>query len=274
MMKILTDHGLSTGCWPAKAWNSTGQLEAYSNQTSGFTNEVAHNRGVRSLSELAQMRVLDAILTDLLDDLDLLNEPMSFRGFPQSFLSVCARRVNELAVFKDQEMIAELLARLFQGTDHVDLYPFRMLPTRTILLALHSNRIKGLKTINLSGLFIGHPERIWTAIDVLPSRPEVVYLLSPPSSDKATENEAVLTSFPSYTGRNTFWERMGSTKIIMSAALATAVVSHCSTRRSTTMGWKQMSISYLRDIIAGDTYRLQMLPHSSWLERDNFSWPA
>lgn len=214
------------------------------------------------------------ILTNLLDDLDLLNEPILYRGFPQSFLSVCARRVNELVAFEDQDIIADLLARLLQGTEHVDLYPFRALPIRTILLTLQNDRLKGLKTINLSGLFAGYPDQIWTTIDALPQRPEAVYLLSPPSADKADEHEAVLSSFPSYTGRNTFWDRMGSTKIIMSAALSTAVVSHCSSRRSTTLGWKQMSISYLRELVSGDAYRLQMLPHSSWWEPDTFSWPA
>ncbi|KAG8163325.1 hypothetical protein KVR01_006622 [Diaporthe batatas] len=270
----VVDSSALASCWSAKAWNSMGQLDAYSIDASASSRDMASSRGAKSLSELSQERILDAILTGHLDDLDLLNEPMLFRGFLQSFLSLCAKRVDELAVFEDQELIAELLARLLEGIDHVDLYPFRVLPIGTILLTLHSDRLKGLTTINLSGLFDGCPEMIWTALDNLTTRPEVVYLLSPPSADKASDEEAVLDSFPPNTWWNTFWDRMGPTKIIMSAAISAAVVSHCSNRPSTTLGQKQISISHLREILSGDTLRLQKLPHTTWFERNIFGWPA
>jgi hypothetical protein len=207
---------------------------------------------------------LDAIFSELLDDLDLLNEPLLFSGFSKSFLSICAARVDELAAFKHQDMVGTLLARLLEGTDHVNLYPFRQLPVSTVFQVLQSDRLREMKSLNLSGIFGGCPQEIWTTLDAIPYQPEVVYLLSPPNEDKASEEAAVMRSIPHYNGQDQFWEQLGSTKIILSGAISTALKSYCSIPPSANLNWKHMYLTYLRELVSGDTHRLQLLPHTTW----------
>lgn len=187
-----------------------------------------------------------------------------FKGLQKSFLGICAARVEELAAFERQETIAELLSRLLEGAEHVDFYPFRKLPMTTILEVLNSDRLRNVKSLNLSGLFAGAPERIWTTLDTIPHQTEVVYLLSPPSAEKASEDAAVIRSMPPFIGRDGFWERMGSKKIIMSACISTALLSYCATHPGVNLGWKQMYLRYLRELISGDALRLQLVPHTTW----------
>lgn len=255
----VTDHGLYIGCWPSRAWKSSGQLDAYTEQDTVSVYHEPPRRGPRSLSEHARDKVLDAILSNLLDDLDLLNEPMMFRGFPKSFLTICAARVDELVAFEHQDTIAELLSRLFEQSDHVDLYPFRQLSMGTILQILRSERLKNMKTLNLSGHFIGCPQEIWTALDAITHKPEVVYLLSPPSADKASEESAVMGSIPPYDGTDNIWERLGSMEIILSASISTTLVSYSPNERANP-DLKCMYLRYLSKLILGDQPSPQLLP--------------
>lgn len=185
---------------------------------------------------------------------------MLFRGFPKSFLAICAARVDELAAFEHQETIAELLSRLFEQSDHVDLYPFRQLPLGTILQILRSERLKNMKTLNLSGHFIERPEEIWPALDAITHKPEVVYLLSPPSADKVSDEWAAMGSIPRYDGTDQIWERLGSMEIILSASISDTLESYSPAEANPNVELKRVYLRYLCKLILGDTSRLPLFP--------------
>lgn len=258
----------ATDCWPAAAWKVPEESTADSNQVSVYLG--APKCGSKSLAELAQNKILDAVLLGLLDDLELLDDPMLFRGFPKSFLAICAARADELAASEHQGFIAAMLAHLLEGATHVDLYPFRRLPLGTIREILCSDRLKDMTILNLSGLFVGCPEEIWTTIDIIPHQPEVIYLLSPPSVDRTAESAEVKKTVPHYLagGKCKLWDRVGSKRIIMSASISTALKSYASSHRgSTYVGnpqWERTYLNYLRELVRGDTMRLRLWPWMWW----------
>lgn len=191
---------------------------------------------------------------------------MLIRGFPRSFLATCAARGDELGASEHQDTIAALLSRLLEGVAHVDLYPFRKLPVDTIRAILRSDHLRDMKSLNLSGLFVGLPAEIWANLDSIPHQPEVIYLLSPPDVDRAKEKIDIRQTIPHYMagGRCRFWDRMGSKKIIMSASLSTALKSYVSPEPSRKVEWKVTCLPYLRELIRGDTMRLRLWPWMWW----------
>lgn len=222
----------------------------------------APKRGIKSLSELAQNKIIDAVILGLFDDLELLDYPMLIRGFTKSFLAVCASRADELAASEHQDFIAAMLARLLEGANCVDLYPFRQLPLDTIRRILGSNRLIAMKILNLSGVFVDCPGEIWTTLDAIPHDPEVVYILSPPSVDRATENAEIKKTIPHYFagGKCKFWDRVGSKKIIMSASIYTALKLYGSSYRKDNYLAELTWFKCLRELARGDTMRLRLWP--------------
>lgn len=233
-------------------------------QVSHYTS--AQKRGAKPLSKLAQDKILDAVLLGLLDDLKLLDDPMLFRGFPKSFLATCAARADELAASKYQHFIAAIIALLLEGEPHVDLYPFRQLPAGTIREILRSDRLRDMKSLNLSGHFVGSPWQIWTTLDAIAHKPEVVYILSPPSVNRATERIETKNTVPHYLAgwESKFWDRVGSMRIVMSASISTALTSYASPNRFSSTQWELTYLNYLRELAQGDTNRLRMWPWMWW----------
>ncbi|KAG6356058.1 hypothetical protein INS49_015443 [Diaporthe citri] len=264
----LIDVATLANCWPAAAWKLPEQPTADSNHVSVYLG--APKCGSKSLGELAQNKILDAVLLGLLDDLELLDYPMLIRGFQKSFLAICSARADELAASEHQGIIAAMLARLMDGANHVDLYPFRQLPLSTIREILCSDRLKDMKILNLSGLFAECPEEIWTTLDAIPHQPEVVYLLSPPSVDRTAERAVIKRTVPHYIagGRCKFWDRVGSKRIIMSASISTALMSYASSHRGSNFQsnpqWERTYLNYLRELVRGDTMRLRLWPWMWW----------
>lgn len=222
----------------------------------------APKRGIKSLADLAQNKIIDAVILGLFDDLELLDNPMLFRGFTKSFLAACASRAAELAASEHQEFIAAMLARLLEGAAVVDLYPFRQLPLGTIREILRSNRLKAMEILNLSGVFVDCPGEIWTTLDTIPHNPEVVYILSPPSVDKVVESAEIQRAIPHYFagGECKFWDRVGSKKIIMSASISTALYLYGSSYRKDNYLAEFTWFKCLRELTRGDTMRLRLWP--------------
>lgn len=191
---------------------------------------------------------------------------MLTRGFPKSFLATCASRADELAASEHQEIIAAMLARLLEGVDHVDFYPFRRLQVDTIRAIIRSDRLRGMKSLNLSGLFDGSPEEIWKTLDAIPHQPEMIYILSPPSMDRTAEKAGIKTTIPHYTrGRQpNFWDRVGSKNIVMSSSVSTALMSFASSQRKSNLQWEHTHLNYLRELVRGDTMRLRLWPWMWW----------
>ncbi|KAL2272569.1 hypothetical protein FJTKL_06289 [Diaporthe vaccinii] len=262
----LIDLATLADCWPSAAWKLPEQPRVDSNQVSVYLGA----RGSKSLGELAQNKIVDAVLLGLLDDLELLDYPMRIRGFPKSFLATCAARADELAASQHQGIIAAILALLLEGATHVDLYPFRQLPLGTIREILCSDRLKDMKILNLSGLFARCPKEIWPTLDAIPHQPEVVYLLSPPSVDRTAERAIIKRTVPHYIagGRCKFWDRAGSKRIIMSASISTALMSYASSHRGSNWQrnpqWERTHLNYLRELAWGDTMRLRLWPWMWW----------
>lgn len=222
----------------------------------------APKRGIKSLADLAQDKIIDAVILGLFDDLELLDYPMLIRGFTKSFLAACASRADELAASEHQETVAAMLARLLEGATCVDLYPFRQLPQGTIREILGSNRLRAMKILNLSGIFLECPGEIWTTLDAIPHDPEVVYILSPPSVDKAAEiaetKKAIIHYF---TGEKCkFWDRVGSKKIILSASISTALKLYGSSYQKDNYLAELTWFKCLRELARGDTMRLRLWP--------------
>lgn len=191
---------------------------------------------------------------------------MLIRGFPKSFLATCAARADELASSEHQGVIAAMLAVLLEGATHVDLYPFRQIPLCTIREILRSDRLRDVKTLNLSGLFAGSSAEIWTTLDAISHQPEVVYLLSPPTVDRAIEEMEIKSTIPHYIagGKCKFWDRVGSKRIIMSASISTALTSYGSRRPRNDLGWEVTQLKYLGELVRGDTMRLRLWPWMWW----------
>lgn len=222
----------------------------------------APKRGTKSLADLAQNKIIDAVILGLFDDLELLDYPMLIRGFTKSFLAACASRADELAASEHQEIVAAMLARLLEGATCVDLYPFRQLPLGTIREILGSNHLRAMKILNLSGVFVECPGEIWTTLDAIPHNPDVVYILSPPSVDRAAENAEIRRAIPHYFagGNCKFWDRMGSKKIIMSASISTALKLYGSSYRKADYLGELTWFKCLRELARGDTMRLRLWP--------------
>ncbi|KAL1847225.1 hypothetical protein Daus18300_014019 [Diaporthe australafricana] len=167
-------------CWPSTAWKSSEQTAADSNQLSlSASPEVPRSR-IKSLGELARNKAVDAITSGLLEDLQLLDDLLVLPQFQRSFLATCAVRADCLATSEYQSTVAALLALLLEGVLHVDLYPFRKLPPATIREILKSDRLKDMKSLNLSGIF-ARPDikELEDTLDAIPRQLECVYLLSP-----------------------------------------------------------------------------------------------
>lgn len=148
----------------------------------------------------------------------------------------------------------------------MDLYPFRQLPLGTIRAILCSDRLRDVKILNLSGLFIGSPAETWKTIDIIPHQPEVVYILSPPTMDRAIEEMEIKSTIPHYLagGKCKFWDRVGSKRIITSESISTALVSYGSRRPRNYLDNEVDRLKYLRELVRGDTMRLRLWPWMLW----------
>lgn len=215
---------LCSGCWPSPIWNLTQQETMGLSQLSISVHQGAQKSQVKSLRKLTEDKILDAIVSGVLDDLNLLDNALQIPAFPKTFLATCISRADLLAASDNQNLIAKLLARLLEGLAHVDLYPFRKLPIETLREILRSDNLKDMKSLNLSGLFVGSPKDIIPIFNAIPRQLDCVYLLHPPGANRLKEKEAaIMVNLSDFIMRKGDEIREDGKKILTSANLATAL---------------------------------------------------
>ncbi|KAJ0114853.1 hypothetical protein J7T55_004595 [Diaporthe amygdali] len=223
----LIDVAALASCWPSPMWNLSQQETTGLSQLSISVHPRAQKSQVKSLRKLTEHKILDAIVSGVLDDLNLLDNALQIPGFPKDFLDTCISRADLLAASDNQNLIAKLLARLLEGLAHVNLYPFRKLPIETLREILHSDNLNDMKSLNISGLFVGSSKDIIPIFNAIPRQLECVYLLQPPGpANRLKDKEAaIMVNLSDFIMRKGDEILEDGKKILTSANLATALDS-------------------------------------------------